>query len=152
VSDADKDSKDVVENTVAVVPQRLLDMWARTCHDIYADLTRVEAALLHRNDVHGARESLHPAREDVWHTMQSLIRAGAERPGEVGERSVSLPQLTSAANRRLMDSLREAVDAAEATDAERGRTAPSGRTERLRLLLEAVETEVLGPVGAERGE
>jgi|GEM_PF-6507858 hypothetical protein len=131
------------------LPLRDLDAWARACADSYADLTRAEGRLVHDADIHEARQYLHSAREEMWHTLQSLVRAGAERPTEATERMVRLPLLTSAKNCRLLALLEEAVEVSEGVDAERGLLAGSRRTDRLRGLRDHARTEVRGPEGIE---
>lgn len=125
------------------VAQADLDSWARSCHDAYADLTLAKGRLLHEGDIHAARQFLHPAREEMWHILQALVRAGATRPQ--APPPVPLALLSIPANHRLGAILQEAVEAAEAVDQERG-TAPSNcLADRLRRILAEVETELYGP-------
>lgn len=107
---------------------------------------RVEAALALVTEAQGLNNRLY----------RELQRAGADdpdppRPGlpTSEEDGLSLAQMTSAANKRLAQLLRETAEVASIVEAERGED--GGLSEILTGYAEARELEVYGPVGLREG-
>ncbi|HZO87140.1 MAG TPA: hypothetical protein VFB38_02290 [Chthonomonadaceae bacterium] len=145
------------------VPQEELNAWAQAALHVNGLLLAAQDAL-RRGDVTEAGEKLTQARQVNWTQEKRLVRAGADDPiaaraqaleQEMTTEEVStLPQpqetslalLTSPANRRLLEALRAAQEAAEAVDRERGDW-PEGLAEVLAEYVAQVELEVHGPKG-----
>lgn len=126
------------------VPQDDLNTQARAflrIHQANADA----AQLLRRGDVDGAQTALEAGRGIAWRSMQAAVRMGAERPAELApRREISIFQMDTPANRRLLDILREVVRAAEERDKETG-DYPDGIAEILAHFAAGVAEEVEGP-------
>src|SRR5579872_6041822 len=138
------------------VPQRTLDQWARFTDEIRFKALdiRSDVACGHREK---AREELIGLHLDAAAALSSMREAGANLPDYLPRPDpVPLDLLDTSANRRLARALREAYEAAQEVDKERGTYDPDepedGPTALpIVELLARVEEEVFGPSGSGEG-
>lgn len=142
------------------VPHDELDAWAVRCMNINGAilhaLNKVRQPEPTAEQLHSAFFQLSEAQAQTAKLWRALERAGATNPIQT-PRPTSSPKLlmlellTSPANRRLLDALREVRDAAEAVDRERGYW-PDSMAEAFADFVIETEREIYGPHGTSGAE
>jgi hypothetical protein len=134
------------------VDQATLDRAAGNCHAMHLELNRMRQVAT-RAGVVNVAEQLDAVRARAWYTMRELIEAGASDPtGRLAAIAPNVPLqlLDSPANRRLLNALLEAHEAALEVDRERG--IEDGFADVIEHFAAGVQTEVHGPADARQGE
>ena len=140
------------------VPQEELDRWALTAESL-TDATRGIVYTLQAE--HVTPEKLHGALSEAWKILsianrlqKHLLQAGAADPSPYADlyrdRALSVPlaSLSSPANRRLAELLREAATVAAQVEDERGIIGDDRvLSDTLSIYAEATEQECYGPKG-----
>jgi hypothetical protein len=136
------------------IPQNELDEWERTAVFVNGQLNKATGAI-GRSDLAGARQHIEAAGERNWTARRAMLRCGAAnsiqetaarvraQAGLPDRDAVPLELLSSPANRRYARALREAYEALQAVETERGWD--SDLSAKLYETLAAVELEVYGP-------
>jgi hypothetical protein len=135
-----------------------LDGLAASLHETW-ELAAQADLMMNRGDLLGARQFVQQARDRAQKTYGALLSAGAKpATGTAGPADpVPLRLLNTHASRRLLNVLRDAQEAAEAVDAERGHVLPpdvplqsgesrgTGYAEAVSEITERCRVEVEGP-------
>lgn len=132
------------------VPQDKLDAWAETVNRIRRDCPKIGKRIAAR-EYREADELATDLQMTAAALLSEMERAGSARPSSLPPANgVPLHLLDTPANRRLARALREAYEAAQAVDYERG-YGEDGPAEHIGELLGRVEQEVFGPAGQGEG-
>jgi len=144
------------------VPQEELDRWAQMTEAITDASRGIIYALQAVENV--TAEELHAVVSEAWRLLSTanrlqkhLLQAGAADPSPYADMdrdralSVPLASLSSSANRRLAELLREAAAVAAQVEDERGIKGDDRvLSDTLELYAEATEQECYGPAGSEK--
>lgn len=127
------------------VDQKTLDQAAARFFGVHKALF----GTLRRGDLSApAAETIEQTRAGAWYALKDLVAAGAadprpHRPAAVGPTETPLHLLDTPKNRRLLNALVEAHQAALDVDAERGIV--DGFAEVIEHFAAQVQTEIYGP-------
>lgn len=132
------------------VPQQSLDAWPRTCERLRGVLLEARDCLM-SGHTEPALELIEFAYVAVMILGNKMQQAGADRPESLPiPPEIPLPLLSSRANRRYVQTLRQAYDDGLGVDRERG-WGEEGPAQILKMLLTDVEMQVFGPQGCGEG-